>query len=155
MPLAHDVAVYRLDGEPIEVPFHKRAQITVSHLDHSVTGAWAFDDVGELTAFDNLVPHVLRMAGVLAYDDRLAHRIDGGELLVPGSPEEVEIRACGLHAVELLAARTGLIARRASTTSSGSAARTPRSRRCPATAAGARGTERRVASPGWAQRRAG
>jgi len=26
---------------------------------------------------------------------------------VPGSLEEVEIRACGLHAVELLAARTG------------------------------------------------
>jgi hypothetical protein len=111
MPLARDVAVYPLDGEPIEVPFHKRSQITVSHLDRAFghQGLGRFDDVGELTAFaDNLVPHVLRMAGVLAYDDELAHRIDGGELLVPGSPEEVEIRASGLHAVELLAARTGL-----------------------------------------------
>jgi hypothetical protein len=111
MPLAHDVGAYPLDGGPIEVPFHKRAQITVSHLARAFghRGLGRFDDVGDLTAFaDNLVPHVLRMAGVLAYDDELAHRIDGGELLVPGSLEEVEIRACGLHAVELLAARTGL-----------------------------------------------
>ena len=51
MPLAHDVAVYRLDGEPIEVPFHKRAQITVSHLDRAFghQGLGRFDDVGELT----------------------------------------------------------------------------------------------------------
>ena len=43
------------------------------------------------------------MAG-LVYDDALAGRIERGELLAPGSPEEVEIRACGVHAVELLAA---------------------------------------------------
>jgi hypothetical protein len=111
MPLARDVAVHPLDGDPIEVPFHKRSQITVSHLARAFghQGLGHFDDVGELTAFaDNLVPHVLRMAGVLAYDDGLARRVDDGELLVPGSPEEVEIRACGLHAVELLAAGTGL-----------------------------------------------
>ncbi len=38
----------------------------------------------------------------------LARRVDGEAQLDPGSAEEVEIRACGLHAVELLAARTGV-----------------------------------------------
>ena len=47
------------------------------------------------------MPHVLRREGVLAYDPGLAARIDRGELLPAGSPEEVEIRAVALHAVEL------------------------------------------------------
>jgi Potential Queuosine, Q, salvage protein family len=107
MPLAHDVARH---GE-VEVPLYKRAQISVSHLARATggTGVGAFAGDERLTAFaDNLVPHVLRMAGVLAYDDGLAARIDAGTLLAPGSPEEVEIRACGVHAVELLSGRTGL-----------------------------------------------
>jgi hypothetical protein len=112
MPLAHDVTGYGLpDGTTLEVPFLKRAQITVSHLARAFggRGLGAFDDAGELTAFaDNLVPHTLRMAGLLVYDDELAARIDAGELLAPGSAEEVEIRACGLHAVELVAAHAGL-----------------------------------------------
>jgi hypothetical protein len=111
MPLAHDVARYGSGDDVIEVPLYKRAQITVSHLARAFAGRGLgrFDDAGRLTAFaDNLVPHVLRMAGVLVYDDDLAGRIERGELLDPGSPAEVEIRACGLHAVELLAARTGL-----------------------------------------------
>jgi hypothetical protein len=32
----------------------------------------------------------------------LARRIDEGELIPAGSPEEIEIRACALHAVEQL-----------------------------------------------------
>lgn len=112
MPLARDVSRYAAgSGAPAEVPFFKRAQITVSHLARAFGGRGLgyFADADELTAFaDNLVPHVLRMAGVLAYDDDLAARIDRGDLLAAGSVEEVEIRACGLYAVELLAARTGL-----------------------------------------------
>jgi Queuosine salvage protein len=106
MPLAHDVATYGEGAWAVEVPFYKRAQITVSHLARAFDGAGLgrFDDVDRLTAFaDNLVPHVLRTRGVLVYDRGLAARIDGGDLLRPGSPEEVEIRACGVHAVELLA----------------------------------------------------
>ncbi|HEX6423896.1 MAG TPA: queuosine salvage family protein [Acidimicrobiales bacterium] len=113
MPLAHDVARYGDGDREIEVPLYKRAQITVSHLARAFggEGLGRFDDVDRLTAFaDNLVPHVLRMAGVLVYDDDLADRIEREELLEPGSPEEVEIRACALYAVELLAARTGLTA---------------------------------------------
>ena len=56
---------------------------------------------------DNLVPHVLRLDGVLEFDERLVRRIDDGLLLEHGSPEEVEIRACALHAVELLVAAHG------------------------------------------------
>ena len=67
---------------------------------------------GDLTIFaDNLVPHVLRVDGALIYDPALAARIDSGELLEHGSREEVEIRACAVHAVEqMLTLRPGLTA---------------------------------------------
>jgi hypothetical protein len=51
---------------------------------------------------DNLVPHVLRLDGILRFDPELVARIDREELIVHGSGEEVEIRACAVHAVELL-----------------------------------------------------
>jgi hypothetical protein len=106
MPLARDVAEH--NGVP--VPLLKRAQITASHLAQATGGEGVghFDDLGQLTAFaDNLVPHTLRMAGVLHYSDALAERIAAGDLLAPGEPAEVEIRACGVHTVELLAAKVG------------------------------------------------
>jgi hypothetical protein len=130
MPLVHDVARY--DGlagvAAVEVPFYKRAQITASHLARALDAAGAtnpggagatagagagavprFRDLHRLTAFaDNLVPHTLRMLGVLAYDDVLADRIARGELLEPGEPAEVEIRACGVWAVELLSRARGV-----------------------------------------------
>jgi hypothetical protein len=85
--------------------FYKRAQITANDL--ALAGVADFADLDRLTIFaDNLVPHVLRVDGVLRYDSALAARIDGGELLPPGR-EEREIRACALHACELIAARTG------------------------------------------------
>ncbi len=49
---------------------------------------------------DNLVPHVLRLDGVLWFDPELVARIEHEELIEHGSPEEVEIRACAVHAVE-------------------------------------------------------
>ena len=76
--------------------------------DLALAGVAEFDDLDRLTVFaDNLVPHVLRMDGVLRYDPELAARIDAGELLEPGA-EELEIRACAVHACELLAARLGV-----------------------------------------------
>jgi hypothetical protein len=57
-----------------------------------------------LTIFaDNLVPHVLHMDGMLLYEEGLAARIEAEELIPSGSVEEVEIRACAVHAVERLA----------------------------------------------------
>ena len=86
--------------------FYKRAQILAADL--ALAGVAEFGDLDELTIFaDNLVPHVLRVDGVLAYDDELAARIDSGELLPPGRAER-EIRACAVHACELLAPRLGV-----------------------------------------------
>ena len=101
-PTWRDVSTY--DGE--EIPFFKRAQILAADL--VLAGVADYPDLDRLTIFaDNLVPHVLRLDGVLRFDDDLVARIDRGELLEHGSPEEVEIRACALHAVELIAAETG------------------------------------------------
>jgi len=103
MPMYQDVAIY----QGFRVPFLKRAQITCADLATALRGRGLghFDDLARLTIFaDNLVPHTLRMLGVLEYDLLLLQRIEREEPLASGSEEEVEIRAGALHAVELLAA---------------------------------------------------
>jgi hypothetical protein len=86
--------------------FYKRAQITANDL--ALAGLVWFRDLDRLTIFaDNVVPHVLRMDGVLSYAPELAARIDSGRLLEPGR-EEREIRACALHACEQIAAGLGV-----------------------------------------------
>jgi hypothetical protein len=82
--------------------FWKRAQITANDL--VLAGVADFADIDRLTIFaDNLVPHVLRVDGVLHYAPALAGSIDSGEPLPPGDQER-EIRACAVHACELIAA---------------------------------------------------
>jgi Potential Queuosine, Q, salvage protein family len=101
-PTWHDVSPY--DGE--DVPFFKRAQIAAADL--ALAGIAPADDLERLTIFaDNLVPHVLRIDGVLEFDDGLVARIESEQLIEHDSPEEVEIRACALHACELLVAAHG------------------------------------------------
>ncbi len=101
--LASGMALYDDRG------FWKRAQIVPSNL--ALAGVAQFTDLDRLTIFaDNLVPHVLRSAGVLVYADGLAAHIDAGRPLRPG-PQEREIRACAVHACELLSRRTGLAPR--------------------------------------------
>ena len=86
-----------------DAPFWKRAQITA--YDVVCAGLAPQGSEGDLTIFaDNLVPHVLRLDGVLELEPALVERIEGEQLLEHGSPEEVEIRACALHAVELMTA---------------------------------------------------
>lgn len=97
--------VLRYNG--MEVPFFKRAQLLPIDLFIAFGGAgWGrFGDIDEITiCADNLVPHVLRVDGVLSYAPELAEHVDAGELVEPGSQEEVEIRACSVHAGELLVA---------------------------------------------------
>jgi hypothetical protein len=101
MPYFADVQRY---GE-LEVPFYKRAQLSAADLSIALDGRGYgfFGDLDRLTIFaDNLVPHVLRVDGVLRYEESLARRIEAGELIPAGSAEEVEIRAAALYAAELL-----------------------------------------------------
>jgi hypothetical protein len=86
--------------------FYKRAQIVASDL--ALAGLARFGDLDRLTVFaDNLVPHVLRLEGVLVYDPRLAAHIDAERLLRAG-PQEREIRAGAVHACAAIAPRLGV-----------------------------------------------
>ena len=101
MPYFNDVEPY----QELEVPFFKRAQIVAADLAVAFQGqTWGhFDDMDQLTIFaDNLVPHVLRMDGILRYEEALIARIEAAELIPAGSSEEIEIRAGAVHAVELI-----------------------------------------------------
>ncbi|MBV8386986.1 MAG: hypothetical protein JO155_09370 [Acidimicrobiia bacterium] len=94
MPMYRDVASY--SGRP--VPLLKRAQISASDIG-------GFADLNTLTLFaDNLIPHVLRIEGVLVLDDDLAADIDAQRLLEPGGQAETELRAVAVHAVERMVA---------------------------------------------------
>lgn len=91
--LLADMPFYR------DVGFYKRAQLTAADL--VTAGVATFRDLDRLTIFaDNLVPHVLRVDGVLRYDPQLLARIEREELIPRGSTEETEIRAGAVHAVE-------------------------------------------------------
>ncbi len=99
MPLYQDVASYR----DMRVPLYKRAQILSTDLAIAFAnqGPGEFHDLDRLTIFaDNLVPHVLRVDGLLVYEPDLLTRIERGELIAAGSEEEVEMRAVTIHAVE-------------------------------------------------------
>jgi hypothetical protein len=89
-----------------EIPFFKRAQIAAADVD--LAGVAALEHRERLTAFaDNLVPHVLRVDGVLRLESSLRNSIEAEDLLEHGSPAEVELRACAVHAIELLSAASG------------------------------------------------
>lgn len=106
MPFFNDIEPY---GE-LSVPFYKRAQLTAADLSLAFRGEGPgrFDDLDRLTIFaDNLVPHVLRVDRILIHEESFAARIDGGELIEPGSPEEVELRASAVDAVELIVSELG------------------------------------------------
>lgn len=88
-----------------EVSFYKRAQLFVHDLHIALPNdrRLKYEDVERLTAFaDNKLPYVLRADGVLRCSPSLAEQIDQGEFLDAGSTGEVELRACTVHAVELL-----------------------------------------------------
>jgi hypothetical protein len=99
---------YFNDVEPyngLDVPFFKRAQIIAADLAIAFKGEnWGhFSDLDQMTIFaDNLVPHVLRLDGILRYEGALLARINDQTLIPAGSAEEIEIRACAVHAVELI-----------------------------------------------------
>ncbi len=88
-----------------KVYFFKRAQLLVQDLWTTFSGdTWGgFVDREKLTAFaDYKLPQVLRHLGLIRYEPELAELIQRQEHILPGSPEEVEIRAATIWAVELL-----------------------------------------------------
>lgn len=96
-----DVAVYK----GMKVPLLKRAQLCAADL-HGIFGGKLY---GQLTSLDDLtafadykLPQMLRALGILRYRRPLAELVDNLVPLAAGSPEEVEIRACTVWAVELL-----------------------------------------------------
>jgi len=85
--------------------FYKRAQIFAADLYAAFAGKdWGyFKDIDKLTAFaDYKLPQVLRHLGILQYSPSMEHKVDNGIFLEPGSPEEIEIRANTIWAVQLM-----------------------------------------------------
>ena len=86
-----------------QVFLYKRAQIFVADLWGAFHGKGygVFKDIGSITIMaDYIVPAVLRQLGVLKYSPRLASTIENSNEIIPGNEEEVELRACSVHAVE-------------------------------------------------------
>lgn len=86
-----------------QVFLYKRAQIFVADLWGAFKGQnyGEFHDINSITIFaDYIVPAVLRELGILKYGSNLSCSIDSNSEIVPGSEEEVEIRACSIYAVE-------------------------------------------------------
>ena len=101
LPSFRDKAEYQ--GK--KVFFYKRAQLFAADLCGASQGKeWGFfHDIDLLTAFaDYKLPQVLRHVEVLRYEKALAQKVDHHTLLDAGSPEEVEIRANTIWAVELI-----------------------------------------------------
>jgi Potential Queuosine, Q, salvage protein family len=97
--------VYEYEG--LKYPFLKRAQLACYDLSLFCPDdeRCQFSDLDRLTIFaDNLVPHVLKVDGVLTFDPDLEDRIEAGEIVPAGSIEEIEIRAMAVYASERLAA---------------------------------------------------
>lgn len=102
MPFFADVQRYR----GLEVPFFLRAQSLAVDLAQTfaLEGFGAFDDLDALApSGDNVIPHVLRIDGVMRYERGLQERIDRGEPVPAHTEREVEIRAAAVHAVDLIA----------------------------------------------------
>ncbi len=96
-----DITVY----DDHAVKFFKRAQIVVTDLWGAFGGKdWGkFENMSVLTAFaDYKLPQILRAWGVLEYAPMLADKVDRQIPLEKDGPEEIEIRAATLWAVEFL-----------------------------------------------------
>jgi len=100
-PSFRDVASYR--GQPVALL--KRAQIMAADLHRAwLDGGWGgLTDMDELTVFaDYRLPQLFRHEQMLILDNALAVRIDRGELIESGSPEEVELRAATIRIGDLI-----------------------------------------------------
>ena len=136
-PTWYDISPY--DGRAI--PLYKRAQIAAADL--ALAGLTDGRDLHRLTLFaDNLVPHVLRLDGVLTFDADLVRRIDAGTLIEhdsPGGGRDPRVRAARGRAAGRRAREHDRDRRRQRALEP--RRRGPATRRSPATAPGRRPTE--------------
>ncbi len=96
-----DVSPYRNK----QIYFYKRAQLLVADIYQIFDGKGfgELKNVDKLTACaDYKLPQILRKLGILEYTPTLAEKIDTEIEIVHNSPEEVEIRANTIWAVELI-----------------------------------------------------
>jgi hypothetical protein len=98
-PRFDDVADY--NGHTVR--FYKLAQLAFWFLHVSLPGGLGISDLDRLSAFaDYIVPVGLRVLDIFRYSDALEQAIEGGDLIAPGSPWEVELRAHTIYATALL-----------------------------------------------------
>ena len=100
-PSFKDSAIYK--GK--KVYFYKRAQLLVSDIYQAFNGQeyGRLKNINQLTACaDYKLPLVLRRLGIFKYSDYLANKIDNRIQIEKGSPEEIELRANTIWAVEIL-----------------------------------------------------
>jgi hypothetical protein len=98
-PRFDDVAQY--NGQTVR--FYKLAQLAFWFLHVSLPGGLGISDLNRLSAFaDYIVPVGLRVLDIFRYSDALEQAIASGQLIEPGSPWEVELRAHTIYATALL-----------------------------------------------------
>ena len=104
MPMFRDIST--LAGQDIFIL--KRAQIFVHDLAIALDqlGARRIEGLDRIAIFaDNIIPFILERHGVLRYHPALKQRIEEQRPLRQGSRAEIELRACSIHACELIRQR--------------------------------------------------
>ncbi|XP_034244084.1 queuosine salvage protein [Thrips palmi] len=100
-PCFRDVGTF----EESQVSFYKRAQILIGDVWACFKGKdlGSFSDIDDITMFaDYRVPQVLVHFGVMEYSSHLQSMLEKDVIMDVGCQEEMEIRGCSIHAVELL-----------------------------------------------------
>ena len=88
-----------------EIYFYKRAQLLVADIYQIFDGKGfgALKNVDQLTACaDYKLPQILRKLGILEYATALAEKVDNKTEIPHNSPEEIEMRANTIWAVEFI-----------------------------------------------------
>jgi hypothetical protein len=100
-PSFKDTSLYKND----EIYFYKRAQLLIADIFQIFDGKsfGSFKNIDQITACaDYKLPQILRKFGILEYEDSLARKIDSKIEIAHGSPEEIEIRASTIWAIEFI-----------------------------------------------------
>jgi len=100
-PFFSDTSLYK--GK--EIYFYKRAQLLVADVYQIFNGQsfGALKNVNQLTACaDYKLPQILRRLGIFEYSIMLAEKVDRKIEITHNSPEEIEIRANTIWAIEFI-----------------------------------------------------